>query len=249
MSDLANSVEMLETGLGKISDYLDVVGTEILLDREDRAKDAALCSVSLRNALTCENWATAKQAVEGLEALISTWGAVDKAAHVRGVYLAKAQNEIEVVRGGIPVLNMRVERFINTLNESRDRSEAVAPTLLRQISEMKAQLAEANARFERLCEHRLHHEHVRERVWAMTGGKCFYCHVELLKDSTCEGNPRHVFEVDHLVPKSLGGPDHLANFVPACAGCNGEKSNKPFVEFYMARRPAPVLSIVEAPAA
>jgi 5-methylcytosine-specific restriction endonuclease McrA len=56
----------------------------------------------------------------------------------------------------------------------------------------------------------------------MTDGKCVYCDVPLAQDN---------FEVDHFVPKSSDGPDHINNFVPSCQSCNMTKRDKHPVQF------------------
>ena len=61
----------------------------------------------------------------------------------------------------------------------------------------------------------------------MTDGKCAYCDVDLVPD----GQSGDSFVVEHVVPVSMGGPDNLANYVPACFGCNTGKSNGHVLEF------------------
>lgn len=79
-----------------------------------------------------------------------------------------------------------------------------------------------------------HREHnpalpeVRARVLAMTDGRCAYCN-SVISPGKSDGNPE--FVVEHVVPKSAGGPDHIANFVPSCAPCNSQKSAAHVVEF------------------
>lgn len=88
----------------------------------------------------------------------------------------------------------------------------------------------------RLQEHALHRPEVRARVLALTGGKCFYCDVELVEKIECEADgPRH-FHIDHVVSKSNGGPDHTDNYVPACRTCNIQKGDKSLLEFMAWRR-------------
>jgi hypothetical protein len=83
---------------------------------------------------------------------------------------------------------------------------------------------------ERLRAHALSNDKVRDTVWSITGGKCFYCDVELVR--TAEGNDRsRLFHIDHIVPKVSGGPDHFSNYVPACETCNISKGSKSFIEF------------------
>jgi len=129
------------------------------------------------------------------------------------------------------------------------RSMALAEDLLAESEKLNRLLAQETARsamlqaqIGRLSEHRQQHDHIRDRVWGATNGKCFYCCVEMTKDA----GHQHSFVVDHIVPKNAGGPDHLANFIPACARCNGEKSDKPFIEFVarLSGRSTPVLRVV-----
>lgn len=54
------------------------------------------------------------------------------------------------------------------------------------------------------------------------GWKCAYCGVE-----TCfTGKDGPKATVDHVVPKSKGGLDHLSNCVVACEECNGAKADQ-----------------------
>jgi hypothetical protein len=98
----------------------------------------------------------------------------------------------------------------------------------------------------RAREHALHNDAVREQVWAITDGCCYYCEVKLVRPGENTGgfaDPSAAFHIDHLVPKASGGPDHLANYVPACQRCNIQKRDKSFAEF-MAWRKQPKLTVV-----
>jgi hypothetical protein len=111
--------------------------------------------------------------------------------------------------------------------------------------ELKASRSQLAALADRAKFHAIHDERVREQVWAVTEGKCFYCEVALVRGTECQaGDDRaNVFHVDHLVPKSAGGPDHLTNYVPSCQTCNISKSDKP-VAVFMASRRQPKLTLV-----
>lgn len=77
---------------------------------------------------------------------------------------------------------------------------------------------------------------VREQVAALTDSRCFYCDADLDQEK---------FHVDHIVPKAAGGPDHIANYVPACAKCNGSKGDRPFAPFFLkAKSGQPQLTVV-----
>ncbi len=69
---------------------------------------------------------------------------------------------------------------------------------------------------------------VRHAVWNMTGGRCTYCGSKLDAKKDTE---LAKFHVDHVVPKSMGGPDSLTNYVPSCDTCNIVKSNNHVLKF------------------
>jgi hypothetical protein len=56
-------------------------------------------------------------------------------------------------------------------------------------------------------------------VLAKSNGRCWYCGVD--KPST----------IDHMLPKSRGGRNHVSNYVAACRPCNAMKSNLTVEEF------------------
>lgn len=93
--------------------------------------------------------------------------------------------------------------------------------------------------------HGLADPQVREQVWNLTGGVCAYCGANLARDSSTEGE---TFNVEHVVPRSAGGPDNIANYVPACSGCNASKSDKHVLMFIRQNLPGriskPELKIV-----
>lgn len=105
-----------------------------------------------------------------------------------------------------------------------------------EMDQLKRERDEACAR---VREHPQHKPEIRRQVWEMTGGQCFYCrdplkHPEEPMNGSHAENGIRQMQVDHIVPKDAGGPDHLCNYVPACPACNANKSAKPFVEFYEA---------------
>jgi 5-methylcytosine-specific restriction endonuclease McrA len=108
------------------------------------------------------------------------------------------------------------------------KSAARVKELVSEITSLRYAL---NQKEERLSEHQLHSPEVREKIWNITGGRCFYCDVEMTREKTIE-EPGRCFNIDHLVAKANGGPDHVSNYVPACHRCNVSKNAKPFVEFF-----------------
>ncbi len=63
------------------------------------------------------------------------------------------------------------------------------------------------------------HTPLRDTVERRARGCCEYCHSPA-KYST------HTFSLDHIVPRSQGGPTALDNLALACQGCNSHKYNK-----------------------
>lgn len=64
---------------------------------------------------------------------------------------------------------------------------------------------------------------MRREVISRAKGLCEYCRT----DSDFSDSP---FDVEHIVPLSLGGVTELDNLAFACHGCNMKKSNK--TEFF-----------------
>lgn len=60
--------------------------------------------------------------------------------------------------------------------------------------------------------------------YELQGGLCYYCGGEL-----------DDWQVEHKIPKSLGGSNHPANVCIACPSCNAAKADRPFWEFLTAR--------------
>lgn len=64
------------------------------------------------------------------------------------------------------------------------------------------------------------------RVYDKTEGYCYYCGKSLAWKNYGVYGARAAWQVDHSVPLSLGGTDHLNNLVPACIGCNLQKGTQ-----------------------
>jgi 5-methylcytosine-specific restriction endonuclease McrA len=122
-------------------------------------------------------------------------------------------------------LNRLKERFSSLWNGKVKQIDQLSSTLKGEQSKVTQLTA-------RLSEHAINSPTVREKVWAITDGKCFYCSIELTREKDFS-EPHRCFHVDHIVPKSVGGPDHMSNYLPACERCNVSKNAKPFVEFYL----------------
>ncbi len=99
----------------------------------------------------------------------------------------------------------------------------------------------------RLKDHSPSDPSVREIVWCITDGKCFYCDHGLARMPEDLGEHYREFHVDHIVAKANGGPDHVSNYVPSCHSCNTAKGAKSFVEF--TRKKKAQLSVIGGGAA
>lgn len=120
---------------------------------------------------------------------------------------------------------------IATESEIQKRSDAAEIARLKAIIER------------RQIEHNPASPGLRANVLALTGGKCAYCDAEITSDSS-DGNAN--FVIEHVVPKSCGGPDHFANYVPACSKCNAQKSAGHVLEFIQRRLVGARVELAEA---
>lgn len=87
----------------------------------------------------------------------------------------------------------------------------------------------------------------RMAVWNKTGGKCWYCGIDIqpfdivkfsVQDKYSNFHikiPPNTFVVDHIIPLSFGGKSDIDNLAPACSTCNGSKKNKSLEEFRFLR--------------
>lgn len=63
---------------------------------------------------------------------------------------------------------------------------------------------------------------IRQKVYDMYNGHCAYCGCELeLKD----------MQIDHIIPKYLGGEDDIVNYRPSCRMCNFYKGTNSVESF------------------
>lgn len=129
-----------------------------------------------------------------------------------------------------------LEEAVGSLQTVANKIQSLSMQHGWEMDQLKQERDEA---FARVREHPQHKPEIRRQVWEMTGGQCFYCrdplkHPEEPMNGSHAENGIRQMQVDHIVPKDAGGPDHLCNYVPACPSCNANKSAKPFVEFYEA---------------
>jgi 5-methylcytosine-specific restriction endonuclease McrA len=65
----------------------------------------------------------------------------------------------------------------------------------------------------------------RPRLIERDGLACHYCSKEMVlptPENTVRSSPRNLATIEHVVPQSLGGPNHLDNLVLACLSCNND---------------------------
>lgn len=68
---------------------------------------------------------------------------------------------------------------------------------------------------------------IRAAVLKKTGGTCYLCHRKYGTAQQEMYAPNVYFsqlQIDHIVPFSKGGPNHIGNYMPACSRCNRLKS-------------------------
>jgi 5-methylcytosine-specific restriction endonuclease McrA len=73
---------------------------------------------------------------------------------------------------------------------------------------------------------------MRVILWNEQKGLCHYCdEPTLLHSPTYE---TLMATLEHICPKSQGGPNHIRNFVMSCQGCNNRRSSLPYATFCQA---------------
>jgi len=64
-----------------------------------------------------------------------------------------------------------------------------------------------------------------DRIFSRTDGQCHICRKQLSFSNYGSGGKRGAWEVEHSIPRSKGGKDHLNNLYAACISCNRSKGN------------------------
>lgn len=78
---------------------------------------------------------------------------------------------------------------------------------------------------------------VAAKIYPKTNGKCYYCGVHVGEN----------FDIEHVIPWSLGGSDNIENLVPSCKPCNREKATRSIEEWRLAKMAAAMMKAGKAP--
>lgn len=65
------------------------------------------------------------------------------------------------------------------------------------------------------------------KIYDRTDGHCHLCHKKLSFTNHDLAGAKGSWHIEHSIPKSKGGSNHLNNLFAACISCNLEKSNQP----------------------
>ena len=117
------------------------------------------------------------------------------------------------------------EKDVYSLVGSEDLSNTEAEQLIelceQKIAEFEAKRGDA-AWNHRKRGHRPISGSIRYQVLAAAKGRCELCGIT---------NEEKMLEVDHIMPKSLGGKDDLSNYQALCYSCNAAKRNTDDTDF------------------
>lgn len=64
-----------------------------------------------------------------------------------------------------------------------------------------------------------------DSIYDRSTGYCHLCHKKLSRKNYGIHGARGAWHVEHSIPRSKGGTDHMNNLFAACIDCNYEKSN------------------------
>lgn len=65
-----------------------------------------------------------------------------------------------------------------------------------------------------------------QQIYDKTKGYCFHCDKKLAWKNYGNLKGKAGWEVDHSIPISKGGTNHLNNLIPSCIPCNRDKGTK-----------------------
>lgn len=162
-------------------------------------------------------------------------------------------------------LKHRTVECITSINTSADRvadqhSSHLTTALMRlqetnnalddaanQIKEIEQTRDRATERLQEITGRGYIDAATRQMIFELGGGHCFYCDHRLVINGPepSDGSAR-CMHIDHIVPKTAGGPDHFTNLIPACGPCNIAKGNSPYLTFIRSRHPRLRLRLVSS---
>ena len=76
-------------------------------------------------------------------------------------------------------------------------------------------------------------------IYARDGGRCVYCGMQARRPGPGVKRAPDLATLDHVVPKSFGGPLHRDNLVLACSACNNERGTLDAEAFRARKRGSP----------
>lgn len=77
------------------------------------------------------------------------------------------------------------------------------------------------------------HRILKLRLCAEQNYKCAYCYREMILEGPSNRRQKsNLATIDHVIPKSEGGPLSYENTVAACSKCNNKRQTIPALEFY-----------------
>ena len=82
----------------------------------------------------------------------------------------------------------------------------------------------------------LYRQHVRAYIAAQWNHRCAYCSKGDWEDATR-------FNLDHVVPRTAGGPDNVRNLVWSCRPCNQQKAEQP-VDMFLRDNPERLTAVL-----
>jgi predicted restriction endonuclease len=143
---------------------------------------------------------------------------------------------IETLISGVCVARHQFSKMAEFIGEiedliamTHDEDVHLATAIYKIKGSVDAAVSELVSNAKASVSHPINDPEVRAKVWAITGGKCAYCGCDLTQgDHESRGTS---FSVEHVVPRQHGGPDNIANHVPACASCNSSKSTDHVLTF------------------
>lgn len=174
-------------------------------------------------------------ALNSLESLMTALGSVaiegikiskDGIADHDNPKAATMFNAGERIQDGVVEISSRAEEADKAIQMAMQQVRKYSEDIIKATNEKIAAAQQSDC-------HPKHNTSIRKQVWSLTGGKCAYCDTDLAP----EGNGSLSFVVEHVVPTSQGGPDNLANYVPACMSCNTSKSADHVLLFIQRRFP------------